>query len=383
MKRMLFLFVVMGVTLAASGQKSRVLSVFQMIESGKYEEAKEAVELAVWNDKTSRWHRTYYAKGLLCQTAFEAGFEKNDAKKTGLYPDQLVVAYTAYERALDLDSRGRLSQAVAMQYYGLANDFQKLGQSHFAKREYARALDAFEHALMVSKSELISAQTDTNLVYNTAMAAYEARKWDKAISYLTGLNDDGYSPNTALLLYHSLVQNGDSTAAEQILVSGVERYGYDENIILQLVDLLVGSHRPEKAVELLNAASERHPDNHIFPWTCGLVYQRMNLFELAIESLSRAASMAPGEEVGIYYNLGICYYNIGVTINESAREIKSNLEYKAAKQQALEKFRESVNWLEKAFDLDPADQQTISKLSQLYYRLQMTEKQKSLEMLLQ
>ena len=30
-----------------------------------------------------------------------------------------------------------------------------------------------------------------------------------------------------------------------------------------------------------------------------------------------ASELAPGEQ-GIYYNLGICYYNMGVEINESA-----------------------------------------------------------------
>jgi len=81
MRRMLFIYALLGMTVMVSGQKSRVLSVFQLIESEKYDEAKEDIELAVWNDKTSKWHRTYYAKGLLCQKAFEAGFEKSDTKK--------------------------------------------------------------------------------------------------------------------------------------------------------------------------------------------------------------------------------------------------------------------------------------------------------------
>jgi hypothetical protein len=38
-----------GTSLLALGQKSRVLSVFQMIETEKWEDAKEAIELASWN----------------------------------------------------------------------------------------------------------------------------------------------------------------------------------------------------------------------------------------------------------------------------------------------------------------------------------------------
>lgn len=382
MKRMLFIAALMGMTMIISGQKSRVLSVFQLIESEKYDEAREAIDLAVWNDKTSRWHRTYYAKGLLCQKAFEAGFEKGDIKKTNLYPDQLVVAYDAYEKALQLDSRNRITSAIAVQYYALANDFQNLGEKYYLKKDYSKAVEAFEHALLLSKSPLLSVVTDTNLVYNTAMAAYEARQWDMAISYLIGLNDDAYSPNTALLLYSAHVNNGDSLLAEQVLFDAEERYKSEETIVLQLVDLLVGTGRAEQAVVILDTASSRRPENYHFPWTRGLVFQRLKLYDQAIVSLSQASTLAPGE-VGIYYNLGICYYNIGVSINESARQIKSNLEYKSARREAMEQFREAVKWLEKAFELDPADQQTISKLYQLYYRLQMTEKRKTMELLIQ
>ena len=375
------MYALLGMTMLAAGQKSRVLSVFHMIESEKYVDAKEAIEIAILNDKTSRWNRTYYAKAFLCQKAFEAGFEKKDSKKTSLYPDQLVVAYHAYEKAQQLDSRNRLSSSITMHYYALANDFQKLGEWHYLKRDYAKALEAFEHALMVSRSPLLSVETDTNLIYNAAMAAYEANDWDKAISYLIGLNDDAYSPNMALLLYFAHVNKGDSIQAEQVLFEGEERYKSEESIVLQLVDLLVGTDREEQAIEILDRAAGRRPDNYHFLWTRGLVSQRMLLYDQAILSLTQASELAP-DEVGIYYNLGICYYNIGVDINEKAQQIRSNFEYQAARKLAMEKFREAVIWLEKAYELEPGDQQTISKLYQLYYWLQMTEKQKTMELLI-
>ena len=80
MKRSLILIFLIYLTVSAFGQKSRVLSVMQMIDSKKYSEAKEAIELAVWNDRTANWHRTYYAKGLLCQTAYEEGKGSKDKR---------------------------------------------------------------------------------------------------------------------------------------------------------------------------------------------------------------------------------------------------------------------------------------------------------------
>jgi len=380
-RQVFFIWVLFGLALAASGQKSRVLSVFQLIESEKYEDAKEAIELAIWNDRTAKWPRTYYAKGLLCQSAFEAGFEKNETKKTNLYPGQLFVAYDAYEKAMQLDSRGKLNTLVSLQYSNLANDFQKLGKKLFLKKDYAGAMEAFEHALLVSKSPILTVQTDTSLVYNIAMAAYESKNWEKAISYLTGLDQDGFSPTTTLLLYRAHLANGDSLLGEEVLIEGVERYNSDENIVLQLVDLLVTTGRTESAILILDSAAVRMPENYLFPWTLGMVHQSNGMNDVAITNFLKASDLAPGE-VRIYYNLGICYYNTGVEINESARHIRNNVEYQAARMQAKASFQDAVRWLEKAYENDPGDQQTISKLYQLYYRLQMTEKQKSMELLI-
>jgi len=42
-----------------------------------------------------------------------------------------------------------------------------------------------------------------------------------------------------------------------------------------------------------------------------------------------------------------------------------------------------VKWLERSYALDPGNENIISKLSQLYYQLQMKEKQETFEQLMQ
>jgi tetratricopeptide (TPR) repeat protein len=365
-----------GASLLALGQKSRVLSVFQMIETEKWEDAKEAIELASWNDKTSRWPWTFYAKGLLCQTAFEKGIEKNESNLTSLYPDQLNVAYAAYERALRLDPRGRTHSAVAMQYYTLANDFQNQGRQYFNRHDHARAMVAFENALLISKSPLVAVEPDSNLIYNTAVAAYEAGEWEKAIGYLNGLDDNRYSPNAALLLYRSYVNFGDSISGEKVLFNDVLRYRGDESIVLSLVDLLENTNRMERAIGILDTAIMLQPDNYHFPWTRGLVYQQMGRYPEAIQSLQSAIDLAPSE-AEIYYDLAICFYNTGVGITRSSRKISNNSAYLEASKKAEEQFREAVKWLEKAHTLDPSNPQVTGKLNQLYEQLQMTEKRRT------
>ena len=359
-------------------QKSRVISANNLLESENYQDAKEAIDLAVINPKTSDWHRTYLVKGLLCQKAFEAGFEKEDEKLTKLYPGQLYVAYDSYEKALELDSRKRIHASVETQYYELANSFQKLGQRHYLRREYSQALKAFELALLVSESPLISVKIDTSLIYNTAMAAYESRSWDKAVQYLTGLDKDSYSPETSILLQKAYLAVGDSISGEVILKEGVRKYDYNQTIVLQLVDLYVGSSRWVEAFVLMDSAIVHQPDNHYFPWTRGLLYQNLEQYELGIEDLLHASKLAP-EEITIYYNLGICYYNMGVEIDKKALQVRSNMEYRAIRADAKISFEKAVVWFEKAYEANPRHQPTILKLYQLYSRLEMIQKRDSMK----
>lgn len=382
MRKVVFLsFIIFGLSVSVCAQKSRVISANNLIESEKFEDAKEAIELAIANDKTSDWHRTYLVKGLLCQKAFESGFDKNETKLTELYPRQLFLAYDSYEKALELDARKRIHASVETQYYQLANDFQKLGKKHYQLMEYNEAMKAFEHALLIGKSPLISVEIDTGLIYNTAMAAYESRNWDKAILYLTGLDEDAYSTEITILLQKAYLTVNNSQAAEMVLKDGIEKYDYDRTIVLQLVDLYVDAERWDDAFGVMDSSIMHKPENYYFPWTRGLLFQNREMYEPAIRDLKLASELAP-EAVDILYNLGVCYYNMGVELNESARSIRNNSQYKAVRAQAKSNFNEAVIWFEKAHQANPEHQATIQKLYQLYSRLRMTEKRKEMQSLI-
>ncbi|MCD4710195.1 MAG: tetratricopeptide repeat protein [Bacteroidales bacterium] len=378
MKQSVITILILGLTLSLSGQKSRVMAVMQMIDAEKYDDAKEAIDLAVGNGKTSSWHRTYYAKGLLCQTAYEAGVKANDSKKTNLYPDQLFVAYDSYEKALELDIRERLHTAIRQKYYLLANDFRTLGEELYRKGVYKESLRAFEQALLIGKRDFISAKTDTNLVYNTAMAAYESENWEKATEYLTVLHKDAYSTSVSQLLAMAYLKAGDTIQSEEVLIEGLEIYQYEDSLVMYLVNQLVSSDRMEPAIEILDSAIEARPENFRFYLARGLLYRRMDHYDEAIRSFMEAAERSQ-ENPELYYHLGVSYYNIGIDLRESALHIAENDEYMEIREQYLDIFREAVKWLERSYELDPSNEKTASRLYQLYYQLQMKEEQESLQ----
>jgi tetratricopeptide (TPR) repeat protein len=366
MKRLLLLILIFfGCYLLSPAQKSKVLGVFQLIETGKYEEAKEEVEEAIDDKKTSQWHRTWYAKGLLCQKAYQKGVAAKDPKKYELYPDQLYLAFHSYRKAWSLDKRGKLDETLAPLYVQLANEFQALGAKHFRKGEYDKALKAFEEAIQVYQSPILPVRTDTNLIYNTALAAFESEEWEKAIGYLNKINKGNYSTNVPHLLYNVYLRNADTAAAETVLMEGIEHHEENEDLTLLLADLYFQTNEVKKAIDLLDNASSKNPSNHIFNFTKGLIYQKREHYQTAIDAYKEALTMAP-DETKIYTNIGTCYYNIGVEIEKKARAITNNRAYLREKEKSAETFETAVTWFEKALKRDPENQYVITKLGDLY-----------------
>ena len=366
MKRLaIIITIVFGYYFSLPAQKSKVLAVFQLIETEKYAEAKEEIEEAIDDKKTSQWHRTWYAKGLLCQTAYQKGMAENDQKKYELYPDQLYLAFHSYRKAWSLDKRGKLDETLAPRYVLLANDFQALGVKHFRKGEYEKALKAFEDAILVYQSPILPVRTDTNLIYNASLAAFECEEWEKAIGYLNKINKGTYSTNVPHLLYNVYLRKADTAAAEAVLVEGIKRYEDDEDLTLLLVDLYFQTNADRKATDLLDDATAKNDSNHIFPFTKGLIYQKREQYQTAINAYGEALTLAP-DETNIYTNIGTCYYNIGVEIEKKARAITSNRIFTREKEKSTEAFETAVTWFEKALDRDPDNPYAISKLDHLY-----------------
>ena len=379
MKRLFFLIsILFGISLLLPAQKFKVITVFQLIENAKFDEAKKAIEESVIEEKTMNWYKTWYARGLLCQTAYREGIKAKDKKKYELYPDQLNVAFDSYEKALSLDKRERFAAQVAPMYVLLANDFQTTGENHFNYKKYEEALKAFENALKIMESPILTVQTDTNLVYNTALAAYECKNWDKAISYLSILHGYNYSVNASHLLFTAYLEKKDTISAEKVLREGIDNYKDNEDLILLLVNLLYNKDDAERILSILDKAISRDTSNYIFPYTKGLIYQKTEQYQKAIETYQEAIMLAP-DELKIYTNLSTCYYNSGVEIEENARNITNNRAFQEEKTKSDAAFDTAVTWLEKAHEKDKENQSVAMKLYHLYKALNMTDKLKSLE----
>jgi tetratricopeptide (TPR) repeat protein len=379
MKKLIFLtFIFTGCAVLSPLQKGRLISLFHLIETAKYSEAKEVAEEMIEGGESSQWPNTWYARGLLCQSAYMEGKKKNDAKLFELYPDQLYVAFDSYEKARDLDDKGRFDRQLAPKYVQLANEFQKIGVVMFEDNNFSESLRSFEQALLIKQSPILNVETDTLLIYNTALAAFESETHDKARQYLNKLHNFRYSVNATHLYFETVLNSDDSLSAEKILREGVRFYNYDETMVLLLSDYLFESGDSDGALEILAEALTKQPLNAQIHYTKGLIYQKTEFYDRAIEAYNEVVRIDP-EYLMAYVNIATCYYNRGVEMDETARSLTSNAAVMEEQARSEEAFQEAVKWLDKANQQEPDDQDIITRIYDLYTLLRENEKARLME----
>lgn len=372
MKKLLLLAAVICISLGAFAQKGKVTSALSYIEQGALDKAKEAIDQAMTDPKSSSWFNTFFAKGKLCQAVFKS----DNPKFKSLCPEPLEEAYAAYQKSLELDPKGGVKKKIitGMVYNSLALDLYSQGGASFEAKDFAGALKSFETQIKITESDMYVGATDTGMYYNAGLAAMNSHKYQEAIKYFTKCADMQYMGITPYYqISQSYVEIGDTTKAESLLKSLPDKFPGDKNITLQLIDLYIKAGKNEEALKYLDQAKKDDPSNYSLYFAEGIIYLNQNKFDPAIEDLTKSVELKP-DIYDSQYGLGAAYINKASDMFVKANDIMDVDKYNVAIQDAMAVFSKALPYMEKANQLKPDDLYTLRSLKELYYRLKMTDK---------
>lgn len=370
MKRFFISSLILLFSVASFAQKGKVTSTLNYVDNGNLEKAKEAMDGAEIHDKTKEWPRTYYAKGRLAQAVFES----ESAKTRKLYNDPLIVAYNSYLKSIKLDDKDKMSKMIILQIPQLSNDFLTWAAEEFEAENYDKSLMAFETLIELQNSDLYLGMLDTVLLFNAGIVAINAEKYDKALNYFEKCIEMEYGESQPYEYIHSIYLNrGDMENAEKILIAAFEKFEDSPNVLLSLIQFYLINEMNEEALEYIAIAKSEDADNYRLYWAEGVIEMNNENYDKAIKALDRSIQLEP-EFFDTQYNMGVCYYNMGVNMVLLANDILDNAKYNTAMEEANKVFANAIPYMEKALELDPVHVGTLTSLKELYYRLQMTDK---------
>lgn len=364
MKKFFVLFLSISVSFGAFAQMGKVTS---FLSQGMLDKAKEAMDIALVNEKAKVNPSTYFTLGNLCQEVFKS----ENPKFKALYANPLEDAYAAYEKALSLDTKGTIEKKmkISSTYLSLGNDFVTQGVQKFEAKDFEGALKSFENNIKITGSDIYVGVTDSVIYFNAGLAAYNGNMFDKAIPYFTKCTEMKYGGTQAYsLLYMSYMGLKDITNAEITLKKAYEVYPDDQQVILQLVDYYMANDKLQEAFSYINLAKSKDPNNYSLFWAEGVLYMKQDKWDDAIKCLTKSVEIK-GDEYNTQFNLGVCYYNKAVEMFKQAETIMDIAKYNAAIKPANETFEGAIPYFEKASTLKPTDMDSLRNLKELYFRL--------------
>jgi len=316
-----------------------------------------------------------------------------------LAPDAVNIAYEAFKKASELDTKGEYKSDIALRVAGIGGEFFNSGLELFKQEKYKEGLTYFDRAVELSKEN----QTVDSMAYYASGLCMKAlynednSMLDKAIDRFQFLVDNKFK---MLDLYTDLtniyVVKKEYAKAKATIEKGRTFFPNDAALTIAEANIDLQEGNYSKAIEKLKIASGAEPNNAGVHHAMGVSYGEMRndpnisaetkelYFQEAVKSYNKALEIDP-EMFDASFNVGVLYYNRGGDVVNEANKLpfSETVKYDAMIAEGKKYLNLALPYLEVCEQLNPSDQPTLSSLKEIYTRLNMVEKLKALNEKLQ
>lgn len=367
-----------------------------------YQKALQAITPAFSNPETAKEAQTYWIPG-------KAGFKLYDdlfAKKTFGQDVNLVDmssalldGYTYGMKALALDTvvdakgkvKTKLSKDIVSQIAGHANDYLNAGAAFWEAREFKKAYEAFNDYLEIpgnprfgkNAPAALPDSTATQILYNCALAAWQAEMLQESAQTFDALLAKGYEDPNAYDYAYSVAYNlQDEPRKLAYSQAALDKFGTSDPKFLQrVVNSYIEAKEFDKAKDMLNKAIATDPNNSAYYLSLGVLLEQQNDFAGAKDAYKKAVELDPkGALNNLYYGrMLVQQYN---DLDQGAANM-SQQEYNKYNFETMRPIiLEAVKYLEKAYELDNEQLDALRYLKNIYYVLNDGENLTRVEKLL-
>ena len=374
MKKLFLTGVILMFTVIVFGQSNKVVSAYNYQKYGKLDLAKEAIDEAAQNEKTVMSAKTWFYRGNIyydIAMSIDSNYRKLD-------PDPLKVSFDSYMKAKEYDTKGEYTADIDKYTQAIAEGYYNLGVMAYNDKDYKNSALNFEKAYITNKN---FGRIDTTALYNAAVAASIGKENELAKQYYQQVIQLNYQkPDVYSSLADIYKEEGDTAMAVKVVEKGREIFPNDFNLLVTEINISLATNDKAKAKQDLELAMQMDKTNPSIFFAVGTIYDQMGNIEQAVDAYQKAIALNP-EYFEANYNLGALYVNQAADILDKANDLPLDAVAEYDKQKALadEMLNKAVPYLEKSLELNPEDVNTMVSLKEIYTRLGMTEKLKSVD----
>ena len=395
MKRVLVTISLCLMTTVVFGQKKAVSDAERIAKDSKpdFNEARTLIKGAMENAETKDDAKTWYVAGLIEDTQFST---ENMKQILGQKPDEAVM-YEALGNILPYFKESyRLDQLPNEKGKVKPKDTKNIkctlnanilyylngGAYFFDQRNYKRAHDFFEQYLEIAdlpfmKGEKAAAR-DSNFMIVQFYAAIAAMQMDDPQQAIKDLNRAKGTDYRRFDVYQSLCYVydqvlKDTVGLEKTLEEGMKLFPDSSYFLNNMINVYISTKRNEQAMQLLNTAISKSPNNPQLYFALGSLYEVGLKDEAKAEEAYKKALDLDPENPSNIFSVGRLYFNQGVSLLDKANSLNDQNQYKAEKAKAEAMLRKALPFFEKAHKLKPEEREYMIGLRGIYYNLSMNK----------
>ena len=403
MKRVL-LTVALCVAASASFAQKKVVNEAQSIAKGSnadFGEARTLIKGALENPETKDDAKTWYVAGFIEDQQFNAERAK---QILGQQPNEPVMYEALYgilpyfQKAYELDQLPNEKGKVKPKY---TKDIKSIlsanhvylfngGAYYFDKQEYKKAYDFFNQYVEISELPMFAgtqtAEKDSTFMtvqFYAAAAASLAKDSRLAIAALERAKNTPYRQYDVYQYlcyeYGEARTAQDSVMLEKTFEEGMQVFPDSAFFLNNLINTYIYSNRNEKALEMLNVAIQKNPNDANLYNVMGRVYETgLKDYANAEKNFQIALEKDPNLTDALS-NIGRIYYNQGVNKLSEANMINDSKKYQDELSMAKDLFKKALPYYKKAHEAEPEKMDNMIALRGIYYNLNMGPELEAIE----
>jgi tetratricopeptide (TPR) repeat protein len=381
MKKIILMTVVVTMTFCSYGQKNEQNSAYNAYRNGYLDRAKTAIDKAAANEYTQKDARTWMYMGNIYVRLADANIneESNDKEFKGLCSARCAeIAYDAFAKAIELDKEAAVDMAFRTPVDGMRFCAHYMYVDAFNLYQEKKYEDAFN---LIEKAYRADNTRDYIAIFNGRVAEQLGKIDVAKTRYNTLVRKKSKEIAPYVYLLDIYKAEKDTANVLKTAEAGVPVFfGADSinvNYAITYSVALSWTGQSEKAAEIMDKALKQEPNNYILLINYGSAMSNAEDYEKAEIYFKRAVELQP-EELITVYNLGSCYYNRYVQRMKEIEDIVDNDEYKTEQDKAKNLLEQAQPYLEKAYQLDPNDRNTLLMLRAVYANLNLEDKLKEI-----
>ncbi|MDD2191507.1 MAG: tetratricopeptide repeat protein [Bacteroidales bacterium] len=394
MKRIILFvaFVVFGIS--ANAQTMKVQSAYADMKNKRLAEAKKNIDAACVHESTKNDAKTWHYSGLIYAKLVEVSqTDEKLYKKQKIdtpIPELAQASRIALEKSIEIEKEAQTNEYVGANIntmnYVIIYQFD-IALNTFNSGKYAESIPLFEE---VVKGAVIARNKEVEMKSNFCIAmAYDATKQsDKAVEMYRQLVKQNTKEEAVYInLFIANKKANELEKAINVLKVGVKNLPGN----YRLIGLLSGAYveagnkvEADKTIATLKTIADTISENKPSVLVIiGDVLRDANNLDEAVAMYNQSLELNP-TQTEANYGLGVLYFNTAVDLKEKADKLPFDAteEYDKLQKDSKTNFSLAIPFFEKVLAKKSKDINTLNALKIIYSRLEMTDKYKEVNAVL-